>query len=398
MSDQFSEITSRSWFSRIGRAFSGILFGIILVLLAMAGLFWNEGRAVSTARALSEGAGRVVTIDPARPAATAGQLVHFTGPVAIQGAPVDPLFSALPVPDNANQLKRKVEMYQWLESRRSETRTKLGGGEETVTTYSYAPGWASRPVNSAAFKQPAGHANPAMPVEGNRFAARAGTVGQIVIPGDRLAGLGDERALPLTGRYLDTIASALNDGRAVRLSGGAVHVGADPANPQVGDLRISFETSAVEVVSAVGTIDGGRLGSFTTSNGVSIGMIEAGAKPAAAMFEAAQSANTALTWGLRLAGLAAMLIGFRMIFAIAGVIGDVLPFVGDVLRFATGFAALGLTAVAGFLTIGTAWIWYRPLLGWSIIAIGAGLAIAFFALGKRRARGAGRGKDATAAA
>lgn len=115
MSDQFSEITSRSWFSRIGRAFSGILFGIILVLLAMAGLFWNEGRAVSTARALSEGAGRVVTIDPARPAATAGQLVHFTGPVAIQGAPVDPLFSALPVPDNANQLKRKVEMYQWLE-------------------------------------------------------------------------------------------------------------------------------------------------------------------------------------------------------------------------------------------------------------------------------------------
>ena len=394
MSDHFTEVTSRSWFSRIGGAFSGILFGFLLLLAAIAGLFWNEGRAVNTARALSEGAGSVVTVDPARPAAASGQLVHFSGPLTIQGAPVDPLFPGLGVPDNANRLKRMVEMYQWQESSRSETRKKLGGGEETVTTYSYAPGWVSRPVDSAAFKQPAGHANPPMPVESNSFAARAGTVGQITIPGNRLAGLGNDTALALGEGDLDTIASALNDGRAVRLSGGMAYVGASPANPRIGDLRISFETSAAGTVSAVGTIDNGTLGTFTASNGVAIGMIEAGEKPASAMFEAAQASNTALTWGLRIAGLIAMLIGFRMIFSIVGVLGDVVPFIGDVFRFATGLAAMALTAVIGTLTIGLAWVWYRPLLGWSIIAIGAALAIAFIMLGKRRARAAVEGAAA----
>ena len=93
-----------------------------------------------------------------------------------------------------------------------------------------------------------------------------------------------------------------------------------------------------------------------------------------------------MTWIIRAVGLIAMLIGFRMIFAVIGVIGDVIPFVGDVFRFATGMAALALTAVIGTITIGTAWIWYRPLLGWSIIAIGALIAIAVFKLGKGRAK------------
>lgn len=386
MSDQFSEVTSRSWFSRIGGAFSGILFGFLLVLLSVGGLFWNEGRAVNTARALTEGAGSVVTIDPAAPSSNAGQLVHFTGPLIIQGAPSDPLFSGLGVPANANRLVRHVEMYQWQEKSQSETRKKLGGGEETVTTYSYSRGWASRPVDSASFKQPAGHANPPMPVEGNSFPAQSGKVGQITIPGSRISGLGAETPLAPSEKDLDAIAGALNDGRAVRIASGAIYVGANPASPRIGDMKISFETSSAGVISAVGTIDGGTLGSFTASNGVKIGMIEEGDKPAAAMFEAAQSANTALTWGLRIVGLIAMLIGFRMIFAIVGVIGDVVPFIGDVFRFATGLAAMALTAVLGTVTIGIAWIWYRPLLGWSIIAIGAVLAVIFLGLGKRRAR------------
>ena len=59
-----TEVSQVSWFSRLGGAFKGILFGIILFLLAIPLLFWNEGRAVKRARALTKGAAAVVSVQP----------------------------------------------------------------------------------------------------------------------------------------------------------------------------------------------------------------------------------------------------------------------------------------------------------------------------------------------
>jgi hypothetical protein len=64
--DSFTEITHKSWFSRIGATISGVLFGLILLLGSSVLLFWNEGRAVQTVRSLVEGRTLVVDVDPAR--------------------------------------------------------------------------------------------------------------------------------------------------------------------------------------------------------------------------------------------------------------------------------------------------------------------------------------------
>ena len=45
---------------------SAALVGIVLVLVAIYFLFWNEGRAIQTYRALVEGAGLVVSIDSSK--------------------------------------------------------------------------------------------------------------------------------------------------------------------------------------------------------------------------------------------------------------------------------------------------------------------------------------------
>ncbi len=58
MSDSFREVTSVSWFGRIKRAVGGVIIGLLLIVLMVIGLFWNEGRAVQTARSLAEGVGR----------------------------------------------------------------------------------------------------------------------------------------------------------------------------------------------------------------------------------------------------------------------------------------------------------------------------------------------------
>ena len=150
MSDSFTEVTTKSWGSRIGESIKGVLFGLVLVVGSCIFLFWNEGRAVQTERSLTEGASLVVPVDPSRvDPANDGKLVHLSGDLK-PGAPLtDPDFT---VSATALRLARTVEMYQWKEESKSETRKNVGGSEETVTTYEYVRTWsdhASIPVASS---------------------------------------------------------------------------------------------------------------------------------------------------------------------------------------------------------------------------------------------------------
>jgi hypothetical protein len=367
-------------------ATGGIITGFVLIAVAIGLLFWNEGRAVNTARALSEGAGQIITIDPSAPPPDAqGKLVHFSGDLVVDGKPADDLFTAISVPGNANRLVRTVEMYQWREEKSTETRKKLGGGEEKVTTFTYKRDWSSTPIDSSRFEDPSGHDNPPMPAKSASFSATQGHVGAIALPGARIAGLGERQQIPLGESGRKAVLGALGISGPATASTGEVYIGANPASPMTGDLRISFSVNTASRISAVGKLSGNTLEPFAASNGVEISMTRAGDMSAAEMFEAAQSTNAMITWALRAAGLLAMYVGFRMIFSIIGVIGDVVPAIGNLLRFATGLVALALTAILGGLVIGVAWLWFRPLLALAIIAAGAVLAFVLLGAGKRKA-------------
>ena len=51
-----------SWGSRLGSSFKGILFGLVLFVAGFPFLFWNEGNAVRTRKALDEGEGACVSV------------------------------------------------------------------------------------------------------------------------------------------------------------------------------------------------------------------------------------------------------------------------------------------------------------------------------------------------
>ncbi len=159
MSDQLTETTSISWFTRIKGAIVGIFVGGLLLCVSFMLLWWNEGRAVKTAQSLSEGAGLVMSVpaDQVNPAME-GKLVHLSGLIQTQEELSD---AELGVSTKAVKLRRTVEMYQWQEEQSTQTTKKLGGGEEQVTTYSYTTVWSSWPQDSSKFKEPTGHTNPA---------------------------------------------------------------------------------------------------------------------------------------------------------------------------------------------------------------------------------------------
>lgn len=375
-------VTNQSWFSRLGNSIVGSLIGLLLVIGMVGLLFWNEGRAVKTAKALAEGAGAVVTVDAkAVDPANEGKLIAIAGPAKPEGVPEDALMGVRA--EGAVGLERSVEMYQWRETQKSETRTKLGGGTETVTTYDYEKGWYSDPQNSSSFKEPAGHQNPQFSVRGESFEVPAVTVGAFTLEGSRVAYLGADSALTPDAEAPRRIAQALGTGRPGALTGDTVYVGYAPSSPQIGDMRVKFTRADLKEVSVAGAQSGNGIKAWTSSNGREIFLAKAGIAPAAELFADAIASNKVLTWILRAVGLVLMAIGFSLMFAILGVIGDVIPFVGSIVRAGTGLIALFLTAILGSATIAIAWIFYRPLIGLAILA--AGFAIAF-AVGKMGAK------------
>ncbi|MEM7427677.1 MAG: TMEM43 family protein [Pseudomonadota bacterium] len=349
-------------------------------------LFWNEGRAVKTATALNEGAGLVRTIDPASPPAdAAGKLVHFSGALEPSGVPEDKLFAGIAAPAGTIRLERQVEMYQWHESKTTRTTKTVGGSEETVTTYSYSRKWSDRAIDSSRFRRPEGHQNPGMAASSQTFGVASGSVGRITLAGSQFSYLGTDIVIPPDNRILSIIKRRFG-GRQVVASGDAVLIRAIAGADTVGDLRIRFASADVDTISVVGKLDGGRIGAFTASNGRKISMFEAGTMDAKQMFDDALATNSMWTWLIRLGGFIAMFIGFKLIFRVVGVAGDIIPIIGDMFRFATGMAALALSAVISTAVIGVAWIYYRPLVGIGIMLVGTIIAGAALKYGKGQAR------------
>ncbi len=368
--DQFTKITSESWFSRIGGAFKGILVGGLLFLLAFPLLFWNEGRAVKQRKSLEEGQSSVVSVssekvDPAND----GKTIHMSGKAATDEVLHDPVFG---VEANAVKFKRVVEVYQWKENQEKSTKKKLGGKTETTTEYTYTKEWATEPVNSGSFEKPDGHENPAeFPYKPTELVAKKVTLGAFVLSSGLISRMSDFKSLEV-----DKKAPVPEDvGGKVKATGGGFYIGKKPSKPKIGDARIKFLIVKPGDVSVISRQTGNTFEPVPTKAGNSIEMLKTGIHSAEAMFQEALAANKTMTWILRLVGFLIMGFGLSMVFRPLSVIADVVPFIGSVVGAGTGFVAFLIAAVLSLITIAVAWIAYRPVFGVILLAVAVGLVV-----------------------
>ena len=382
MSDSFREVTSVSWFGRIKRAVGGVIFGLILIVLMVIGLFWNEGRAVQTARSLAEGAGAVVSVGAdSVDAGNDGKLVHVSGQVSASSGLADPDFG---ITAEGLRLSRSVEMYQWKEESKSETTKKLGGGEETVTTYSYSRVWDDSQIDSSDFKKPDGHQNPPMAIHSRTFQIPQGKLGAFALDTPVLDRIEGDKEFSLASGQSAAIKAAYTGSKPITIVDGGIYLGSDTTSPALGDYRIGYELAPLGVVSIVARQAGERFEPYQTQAGDELLMVDTGNLPAEKMFAEAVSANTLITWLLRAGGLILLTIGFALLPGPIGVIFDVIPFLGSLARLGTGLIAFVLAILVGTTTIAIAWFWYRPVLAIAILAAGVIAAVAVSYLGRSR--------------
>jgi hypothetical protein len=381
VADRVVEVTSQSWLGRIGGSIKGIFVGLLLAVAAVMVLFWNEGRAVQRARTLTEGAGTVVSVPATRvDAGREGALVHTSGEATTGELLRDPLFG---VERNALALERHVEMYQWVEESRSEERKKLGGGTETVTTYTYSKRWEASPQDSSSFREPAGHENPGFPFPGESWRAAEVRLGAFRLSPEVAAEVSRDEELAIDEAALAGVDPALAQG--LRVAAGGFYRGGDPEQPAVGDVRVRFRAVPPAVVSVVAGQRGGELQPFRARAGGEISLVTYGTVPAAEMFTAAQKANTALTWMLRLGGFVLLFAGIRTVLRPMVVLADVVPLFGRVVGMGVNLVAVGVAAPIALLTIAVGWLFYRPLLAAGLIAAAIAIGVWLWRRGRKPA-------------
>ena len=383
-----TEVQTESYFSRLGNSFKGIGGGLLLFLIAFPLLFWNEGRAVKRAKALETGAGAVVSVqaDKVDPA-NEGKLVHVTAKADTKDVLTDPLFKISSI---AIRLERRVEMYQWKQNESSKTEKQLGGGTKKTTVYTYEKVWSDKPVNSAYFKE-AGHENPGFPFESEKLRANHVTLGDFLLNDSLVDRLGDSRKLPVPADYkLPAALSGKSDAAYVhvsRKSSAPSQVSQEqPADnagdaaltePAIGDLRISWYAVVPHEVSIVARQTGKTFSAYPVGS-ESILLIADSVQSAEAMFQSAQSANSAMTWFLRIAGLVMMYVGLSCVLRPLSVLMDVIPFLGDLIGAGISLISFLIARPCTLVTIAVAWIYYRPLLGIGLLVVAAALIVFLF--------------------
>jgi hypothetical protein len=397
----YQEVKRENYGQRIVSSIIGVIVGLIMFAAATYVLYWNEGRTVRRGDAIQEARQAAVEMPGVAAADPSfdGKLVHATGFADTKDVLRDAAFG---VEATAISLRRDVEYYQWVERSKSETKDKLGGGTETVTTYSYEAKWTDAPQNSANFKDPNSHSRNRnfilAQIDDAREYAPNVTFGAYKLPAfirDSIGGaVPAEFELPqdVKEAYSARVKTALEgEGKpagggaeVVHTGGGTVYFGLNPSSPSVGDVRVSFKVVRPADISILAVARGETFEKFTASNKNDFYEVAMGTVSAEEMFKGAEAANAIIAWVLRAVGALFVIIGIRLFIGPIAILASVIPFLGNIVGAGSTLVAFLFGIAWSLILIAFAWLRFRPLLGGGLLAAAALLFAMLYFRGRSR--------------
>ena len=393
----YTETTYTGYGTRVKNSFKAIGTGFMLFLAGTALLWWNEGRAVKTNDMLNEAeAATVVMENPSKlDNSLEGELVCATALATTEDSLIDQQFG---FGVKAIAIKRTVRYYQVQEKSKQEKKDKIGGGEETVTTYTYNRGWVTTPINSEGFHDP-GYRKinfvlttvPQEDVWAQNVTFGAYTLPESlirsitsteplkpVIAQDRMESMNEDARHAALRNYssskLGNVAKSHNAevGQFIHVTGNELYFGITPSSPAVGDVKVTFE----KVVPA--KVNGNTFEPYKAKNGYTFQTLVMGEKDATEIYEGEHDMNNIMLWVFRIIGILMVIGGLKGIFGFLETLLKVLPFIANILGWGVGVICTVVGVVWSLIVIAIAWLFYRPLLGITLLVV-AGLLIWIFA-------------------
>ncbi len=443
----YQEIKTVGYGSRVGSSFRSIGTGIILFLAGTALLWWNEGRAVKTERMLEEAGSAYVEMENPnkKDASLDGELICGTAMATTEDSLSDSQFG---VGAKAIALKRRVEYYQWVEHASSSSEDKLGGSQETTTTYSYSLEWVPSPVQSSEFKDPAYQMKNmvlttyedseqyAENVSWGAYKLSESLISmissreelQLSISEDLLKQLDQSTQTAYERFYgvqkdqqpvqqpvqqqaiIDSVRALLSDSakavldslqavndsinkqmenannkkdlKYIHQAGNVLYFGRVPSSPEAGDVRITFEVVVPAKVTVMAVVDGDTFKPYKAKNGKRFQTLVMGKKSGDEIIDEEKEVNNIFLWILRIVGALMVIGGLKGIFDFIITILKVVPFIANIIGWGIGVVCTVVGIAWSLIIIAIAWLFYRPLLGISLLVLAGFLVWVFAFKGK----------------
>ncbi|MBO7144449.1 MAG: TMEM43 family protein [Salinivirgaceae bacterium] len=383
----YTETTTVGYGSRITNSVKGILSGFLLLIIGTVLLWWNEGRAVKTAKSIKNAVEQttpVASLDNYNQALN-GQMICASGFAKTDDYVSDPFFG---IGETAIRIERKVEFFQWVEHSQSKTEDKVGGKQETTTTYTYSKEWTSSYVNSSEFKD-ADYQNKNFVlmsnVENADFQAKNVTVGAYILPEGMISSISGSEPIAVNlpaDKIADlnkTVAQTLSKGDSlnfVSVTNNQIYLGENPNNPAIGDIKITFTKVMPATVTIWARVVNNTFEHYVDAkHGKGVGGLYMGTRSLDSLQEQAESSNNFMTWLLRIVGFLLVFFGLKGLFGLLIAILKVLPFLANIANVAVSIVCGVVGFAWSLVIIAIAWLFYRPILAGILIAVVVGLFI-----------------------
>lgn len=207
-----------------------------------------------------------------------------------------------------------------------------------------------------------------MPYESEEYISDNVKLGSFVLPEELIKKLKYDKK-----KTNDNLVNEYNNSKEEIKVDGKYLTNVKENNPEIGDIRISFEYTPSKSVSVMGVQTDDTFEAYTSKKGKDIYTIVEGNKTGTQMLENMKSANKFIKWVLRFVGTILIISSISAMFSTITRIFGQIPVIGSVVNSATSIVSSVLGIGLSLIIISVAWFRFRPLL--SIGLIGAAILL-----------------------
>ncbi|ODN04077.1 Transmembrane protein [Orchesella cincta] len=298
-----------------------------------------------------------------------GKLVHMVGYLRIP-EPLEDAFYGVSI--TAVKLKRRVQMYQWVEEEISSNSEEI---QLHNSSHKYSKMWRDKLIDSSKFHDTLNHENPFfIPVSSQILMNPYVYIGKFA--------LGKEFKDKFK-TFIQFTGGERPESLDIKMHMGLYYHSSDLWNPSVGDLRIQFSFAGPtgSFVSIVAKQSGSELKPFYTESGAQIAFLHEGKKSHTEIFVKEHALVTLYAWIIRLVSVLAVVFGSWLSSKTITLLNRRNQVVQNLMSVGPMRFSLIIAVFLSNSTVGLAWIPHTPLFGILMITFASCLLLYYALVG-----------------
>jgi hypothetical protein len=157
--------------------------------------------------------------------------------------------------------------------------------------------------------------------------------------------------------------------KMVHVNSHIVYFGKSTSTPAIGDVRVTLTKILPADISVIAQVAGATFEPYTAANGRVVSDVAMGTVSAETMFADAHSSNKKWTWIIRLIGFVLVIASLKLMFSIIPGLFKIVPFLGKIVGAGVKMVCTVMGCVWSLAVIAVSWLWYRPVVGCTMLAI-----------------------------